>query len=88
MGQHVQSQPEFGREPGLEGSSTQVLRCFHWALEAALPSSCPTAERELAQLPSHSCCRIGPLGKVGRGLEPALVEQGLAQPQSHPALCL
>lgn len=40
VGQHVQSQPESGREPGLEGSSMQVLCCFYWVLEAALPSSC------------------------------------------------
>ena len=52
------SQPASGREPGLEGSSTQVLRCFHRALEGALPSSC--TDRELAQLPAPPAAESGP----------------------------
>lgn len=87
LGQHVQSQPEFGREPVLEGSSTQVLHCSHWVLEVAIPSSGHTAEHSAAAPPA---AELGPK-EVGRGLEPVSVEQGLVlawHNQLHPALCL
>lgn len=73
----MQSQPESGREPVLEGSSTQVLHCSHWLLEVAVPSSGHTAELSAA---SSSCCRTRPLRKW----------EGVwsQHKQSHSALCL
>uniref|UniRef100_A0A8C5UFS7 TRAF interacting protein n=1 Tax=Malurus cyaneus samueli TaxID=2593467 RepID=A0A8C5UFS7_9PASS len=47
------------------GSSTQVPHCSHWLLEVAISSSGHTAEHSAASL---SCCRTGPLRKVGKGL--------------------